>query len=154
MSELTMCEVGTRKRSQTSHSRSFASLIQNEKRSAGSSGSLASSNGDSDTTVESIDSMGSSSGDEEDEDRYKSFDDEFPVAEDEIDEVEGGLRKRARRVLDDVFSLEFDYALGAGFDIEQSPPASLDDSDVPLSTGPGTGTWRTIPSEMVFLRYQ
>jgi hypothetical protein len=92
--------------------------------------------------------MGSSSGDEEDEDRYKSFDDEVPVAE---EEVEGGLRKRARRVLDDVFSLEFDYALGAGFDIEQSPPASLDESEVPLSTGPGT--WKTIPSEMVFLRY-
>ena len=149
ISELSIkCEVGITPRKVT-RSRSFSSLIQNKKREAGSSGSLASSNGgDSDTTVESIDSMGSSSGDEEDEDRYKSFDDEVPVAE---EEVEGGLRKRARRVLDDVFSLEFDYALGAGFDIEQSPPASLDESEVPLSTGPGT--WKTIPSEMVFLRY-
>ena len=102
ISELsTKCEVGITPR-QATRSRSFASLIQDKKREAGSSGSLASSNGDSDTTVESIDSMGSSSGDEEDEDRYKSFDDEVPVAE---EEVEGGLRKRARRVLDGVFSL-------------------------------------------------
>lgn len=116
----------SRKRATSVLSSSSKFLIQK-----GSTESL-SSDGDSDTTVESIDLACSSSDDEEDVEHYKSYDDEVPVAE-EIEE--GGLRKRARAVLDDVFSLEFDYALGAGFDIESSQRASPDESDAPLSTG-------------------